>query len=51
MELWAIKQALRMAKEKVWMGVLIESNCQDAIELVKEKEKENNHPCKTLIED
>lgn len=40
-----------MAKEKGWLGVLIESDCQDAIDLIKAEDEAENHPCGNLIED
>lgn len=39
---------LRLAKEKRWMAIILESDCQDTIDRIIEEE---NYPCRTLIED
>lgn len=36
---------------KTRLLVLIESNCQDAVNLINAEEEEENHPCCTLTED
>lgn len=49
--MWAIRQDLRLAEGKEWMAIILESECQYAINWITEENKEENHPCMTLIED
>ena len=50
-ELWAIRHALRLTKEKGWVAVILESDCQDAIDRITAEDEGENHPCRTLIQD
>ncbi|KAM7487446.1 hypothetical protein LguiB_024930 [Lonicera macranthoides] len=50
-ELWAIRYALKLCKERNWEGVPIESDCQTAVLLIQGEEDEENHPDRILIED
>ncbi|KAM7521855.1 hypothetical protein LguiA_011757 [Lonicera macranthoides] len=48
-KLRGIRQGLRLAKEKEWIGICIESNCQKVVDLIKVEDEETNHPCRNLI--
>lgn len=41
---------MRLAKEKGWVAIILESDCQDAIERIMEEKEEENHTCRMLIE-
>lgn len=40
-----------MTKENGWSRIIIESDCQDAVNFINEEEEEENHLCPTLVED
>lgn len=50
-ELWAIKQALKLCKEKGWPGAPVETDCLAAVELINENEDIPNHPECIIIEE
>lgn len=49
-ELWGIRHALKLAKEKNWMEVTVEPDSQVAIHLIM-KEDVEYHPDETIVED
>ena len=49
-ELWGIRAGLKLAKEKNWKRVIIESDSEVAVDLVHPCDV-NNHPDKVLIMD
>lgn len=50
-EPWRLRQALRLARDNGWTCIIIENDCQEAINLMNGDDDEENHPCRTLIED
>ena len=49
-ELWGIKRGLKLAKDRGWKKVIIETDCETALELIETGEIDN-HPEKIIIED
>ena len=50
-ELWAIKQAFKLCKEKGWAGAPVESDCLPAVELINDNTELPNHPERILIDE
>ncbi|KAM7472339.1 hypothetical protein LguiA_010522 [Lonicera macranthoides] len=49
-KLWGIRRGLKLAKDRNWKGVIIESDSEDALDLIECGEIEN-HPDRIIIED
>ena len=50
-ELWGLRQGLKLAKERQWEEVEVESDSLVAVELANGNDNIANHPEKVLIED
>ena len=53
-ELWAIRQALRLCKDRGWVGAPIETDCLVAVDLINHDngiDEEANQPDRILIQD
>ena len=50
-KLWAIRQVLRLCKEKCWFGAPIETDCLVVVDLInhEDDDEEENHPDRILI--
>lgn len=50
-ELWGIHQRLKLAKERAWEGVFVESDSKVAIDIINSEEDDKNQPERILIEE
>ena len=50
-ELWGIRHALSLCKERNWTNTVIETDCLVAVKLIMEGGEEENHPNRILIDD
>ena len=50
-ELWAIRYALKLCKDRNWISVLVESDSQSAVNLINGEEDVDIHQDRILIED
>ncbi|KAM7504752.1 hypothetical protein LguiB_003656 [Lonicera macranthoides] len=50
-ELWGMRQGLKLAKERDWEGMELESDSLTAVDIVNNKDEVSNHPERNLIED
>ncbi|KAM7463150.1 hypothetical protein LguiA_031271 [Lonicera macranthoides] len=50
-ELWGIRHALKLCKDRNWRNITIESDCLVAVKLVNDNDDEENHPNRILIDD
>lgn len=50
-KLQALKQAMKMCKEKGWFGPPIETDCLEAVDLINKEEQEMNHPERIVMEE
>ena len=50
-ELWGLRHALKLCKDRNWRRTMIESDCLNAIKLINDDNEDDSHPYRILIVD